>query len=125
MTCLFVVVLGLCQCSTVNPNPVDYKALLLGNWEGRAYSDERDNQLVMYVTFDAHNMTVDYSPSNGARFTEPYKISGDRTIEASRYPEHLIIQRQSDNEIKFSSDSKRLRKDIEMIYVCKFTRVVK
>ncbi|HEV7396011.1 MAG TPA: hypothetical protein VGN86_05835, partial [Pyrinomonadaceae bacterium] len=47
-----------------------------------------------------------------------------RTIEASRYPEHLIIQRHSDKEIEFRPEGDRLRKDIEMIYVCKFTRVV-
>jgi hypothetical protein len=116
------------QASNTNRGPdssADYRNWLVGTWEGRTYDNGRDDQLVMYVIFKDNNLTVDYSPRGGATFTEPYRFIDGRTIEAGRYPEKLIVERRSDDEIRFRPEGERLRVDIEMIYACRFIRVVK
>ena len=129
--------LGMAQCSTSTPtrqisntnqnppSPADYQSFILGTWEGRAYYNGQDNQLVMYVTFKDNHLTVDYSPAGGAKFTEPYRFKDERTIEASRYPEHLIIEKHSQDEIRFRPEGSKLREDVEVIYACKFARTMK
>jgi hypothetical protein len=63
-------ILNVNQTSTT---PINYKSFILGTWEGRAWDNGQENHLVMYVTFTGNNLTVDYSPSGGAKFTVPYR----------------------------------------------------
>jgi hypothetical protein len=105
-------------------SPIDYKSLILGKWEGRASYVSGDGHLVMFVTFNEGNLTVDYSPSGGGKFIAPYKFKDERTIESSRYPENLVIVRYGDKVIGFRPEGDKLREDIEMIYECRFEKPV-
>jgi hypothetical protein len=131
---IILVTVAASQCSASNnsrsisnfnqnsSSPVDYKSLILGKWEGRASYVGGDGHLVMFVTFDENNLTVDYSPSGGGKFTALYKFRDESTIESSHYPENLVIVRYSNNVIGFRPEGDKLREDIEMIYECRFKK---
>jgi hypothetical protein len=76
----------------------------------------------MYLTFDGGTLTESYSPSGGKKVESPYKFRDDHTLEVSRYPEHLVIQRYTDDEIGFRPEGDDLRREIKLIYDCRFVR---
>jgi hypothetical protein len=118
------------QCSTLNSEPLvtninrqsepftDYKTFILGTWE----CDFRNNNFIskMSVTFKNDNMTEEY-PLESKKYTVPYKFKGEKTIQVSRYPNNLIIERVSDNQLHFKPEAD-IREDIEIIYECSFIR---
>ena len=101
---------------------VDYRDLMPGTWAGRDCSGD-GNRLEMYVTFKDNDLTVDYSPSGGAKISIPYRFRDGRTIETSRYPENLVIVSHGDKVIGFRPQGKDLREDIDIIYVCQFEKI--
>ena len=76
----------------------------------------------MYLTFDDGTFTESYSSSGEKKFESSYRFRDDRTLEISRYPEHLVIQRYTDDEIGFGHEGTDLRREVRLIYDCRFVR---
>jgi hypothetical protein len=126
-----LIALSLSQCATLNPDlrklesqpavsVINYKDLTTGTWEGWL-----DHKPLMRLTFNEDStMTVEYL-SYGGKFTVPYKLKNEGIIETSHFPENLIITKHTDDEFSFRPEGNRLRKDINVIYVCRFVRPMK
>jgi hypothetical protein len=139
MKCLKLFLAGLVlsfqlQCSNVNSGHsaentnrtsetfTDYKTFILGTWDcDYSYNGVPSK---MFVTFKSDNMIESDSTVNKESI-EPYKFKNENTVQVSRYPDNLIIERVSDNQLRFKPEGDKLRKDLEIIYSCSFMRVAK
>lgn len=115
---LLPILLAGSQCTGRVKNPV------LGIWEGRAWSNGRDNQIIMYLSFEIGSITADYTPSGGGKFYASYRFKDERTIETSLYPDHLVIELQPNEGMRFLAGAKGMRESVDVVYHCKFKKVV-
>lgn len=98
----------------------DYKNLILGKWEGK--SDKPTIEGWMLIEFRKDGLAViEYSPPGG-KFTRAYKFKNEKTLEVEGYPDNLIINKNSDDEITFNPEIDKER-DIDVIYVYSFKRM--
>ncbi|MBI4752147.1 MAG: hypothetical protein HY774_26975 [Acidobacteria bacterium] len=99
--------------------PVDYKKLILGTWEGVF-----DGKVEISVTFQKNNTAiVDYSMGSfGGKKSEPlaYSFKDDRTIILKNYPENLVIHSNGPDELVFEPEI--VRQDKALIYICVYKR---
>jgi hypothetical protein len=78
----------------------------------------------MLVTFNADNSAVfDYTPSGGQKLNTNYSFTSDGTIADGIHPENLIVDAEDIDHLRFRPEGKRLREDIDALYVCKFKRI--
>ena len=103
--------------------PFNRKDFIVGTWAGHSTDG---GKLSMYVVFNGDNtVVIDYTPTGGRRLETRYDFEDQNTIRISSYPEKLVIEEEGADEIRFRPANKRIREDIDIIYVCNFTRVKK
>jgi hypothetical protein len=104
------------------PAFTDYSNFILGDWECRESTPYQSYKMI--VTFKEGIMTTkEYSPDAGDKRTSVYQIKDGNIIRANGFEDNLIVEKLSENTIRFRPETKKRRIDLEMIFSCSFVRV--
>lgn len=104
------------SCISNTGNKTDCKKFILGKWAGELMNTE------MTLIFNDDGTAIfDYIAFGGKKSEEVYSLDECKLL-VSKYPDGLIINIISSDEVSFSPINSGLKKDIDIIYSINFKR---